>query len=175
MEKKFWENIRNLFRVGFFRKNYFAETFWGLRLENALGGCILYELRASKILNIASQQNIYLFKVINKNTSRSCEICSKLTIMTPKQSHWCRSGVCIVNFEHISHFFLVFLLWTLNIYLHIGLPGNAMLKERNESTRNTRMNSINVSSVFITNFKHIQSSVQHSILQILHVQHRFFY
>ena len=35
-----------------------------------------------------------MFKVNNKNTSRS--------------------GVIIVNFEHISHFFLVFLLLTLN-------------------------------------------------------------
>ena len=28
--------------------------------------------------------------------------------------HWLRSGVFIVNFEHISHFFLVLLLLTLN-------------------------------------------------------------
>ena len=27
---------------------------------------------------------------------------------------WRRSSVFIVNFEHISHLFLVFLLWTLN-------------------------------------------------------------
>ena len=28
---------------------------------------------------------------------------------------WCRSGVFIVNFEHISHHVLVFLLLTLNM------------------------------------------------------------
>ena len=28
--------------------------------------------------------------------------------------HWRRSGVFIVNFEHITHFFVVFLLFTLN-------------------------------------------------------------
>ena len=32
-----------------------------------------------------------------------CEICSKLTIKTPKRRQWCRFGVFIVNFEHISH------------------------------------------------------------------------
>ena len=32
-----------------------------------------------------------------------CEICSKLTIKTPKRRHWRRFGVFIVNFEHISH------------------------------------------------------------------------
>ena len=32
-----------------------------------------------------------------------CEICSKLTIKTPKRRHWRRFGVFIINFEHISH------------------------------------------------------------------------
>ena len=31
-----------------------------------------------------------------------CEICSKLTIKTPKRRHWRRSGIFIVNSEHIS-------------------------------------------------------------------------
>ena len=31
------------------------------------------------------------------------------------QSHWRRSGIFIVNFEHISHLVLVFLLFTLNM------------------------------------------------------------
>ena len=45
--------------------------------------------------------------------------CSKLTIETLEQgvkyvqSQWRRSGVFIVNFEHISHLVLVFLLLTL--------------------------------------------------------------
>ena len=42
---------------------------------------------------------IYLLKINNRNTKKSCEICSKLTIKTP---------------EHISHFVLVFLLLTLS-------------------------------------------------------------
>ena len=34
-------------------------------------------------------------------------MCSKLTIKTPERHQWRRSGVFIVNFEHISHPFLV--------------------------------------------------------------------
>ena len=58
---------------------------------------------------------IYLFKVDNRNTRTRCEICSKLTIKTPERRQWRRSGVFIVNFEHISHLVLVFLLLTLNM------------------------------------------------------------
>ena len=59
-------------------------------------------------------QHIYLFKVNNRNTRTGCEICSKLIIKTPEQYHLCRSSAFIVNFEHISHLFLVFPLLTLN-------------------------------------------------------------
>ena len=37
---------------------------------------------------------------VNRNTRARCEICLKLTINTPEQCHWQRSGVFIVNFEH---------------------------------------------------------------------------
>ena len=47
---------------------------------------------------------IYLLKVNNRNTRARCEICSKLTI------DW----FFIVNSDHISHLFLVFLLLTLS-------------------------------------------------------------
>ena len=56
---------------------------------------------------------IYLFKVNNRNTRTKCEIYSKLTIKTPERRQWRHSGVFIVNFEHISHLILVFLLLTL--------------------------------------------------------------
>ena len=56
----------------------------------------------------------YMFKVNNGNTRTRCEICSKLTIKTPERRQWRRSGVFIVNFEHISHLVLVFLLLTLS-------------------------------------------------------------
>ena len=41
--------------------------------------------------------NIYLFKVNNRNTRKGCEICSKLTMKTPEQSHC----VFIVDFEQV--------------------------------------------------------------------------
>ena len=64
---------------------------------------------------------IYLLKVNNRNTRTRCEICLKLTIKTSERCHYCRSGVFIVNLEHISHRILVFLLLTLNMYLSAGL------------------------------------------------------
>ena len=62
-----------------------------------------------------SPVGICLLKVNNRSIRRRCEICSKLTIQTPKRRQWCRSGVFIVNFEHISALFLVLLLLTLNM------------------------------------------------------------
>ena len=64
---------------------------------------------------IAFPANIYLLKANNRNTRTSCEICSKLTLNTPERFHWRRSGLFIVNFEHISYLVLVFLLLTLNM------------------------------------------------------------
>ena len=49
-----------------------------------------------------------MFKVNNRNTRTRCEIFSKLTINTSERRHWRRFGILIVNFEHISHFVLVF-------------------------------------------------------------------
>ena len=43
-----------------------------------------------------------IFKTNIRNIRARCEICWKLTIRTSKQCQWCRSGVLIVNFEHIS-------------------------------------------------------------------------
>ena len=66
--------------------------------------------------------NIYLFKVNNKKEKR--KICSKLTIKTLKQRkkraskrpHFLFFSVFIVNFEHNSYFFLVFLMLSVNMY-----------------------------------------------------------
>ena len=67
----------------------------------------LFKLRFICNFNPASN---YMFKVNNRNTRTRCEICSKLTIKTPERRHWGRSGVFIVNFEHILHLALEFLL-----------------------------------------------------------------
>ena len=56
----------------------------------------------------------YMFKVNNRNTTTKCEIRSKLTIKTTERRYWRRSGVFIVNFEHISQLVLVVLLLTLS-------------------------------------------------------------
>ena len=74
------------------------------------------------------QANIYLFKVSNRNTRKSCEIYTTLTIKTPERGQLYRSGVFIVNFEHISHLFLLFLLLTLHEYLLPGLGQSNRLK-----------------------------------------------
>ena len=55
---------------------------------------------------------IYLLKVNNRNTGTRCEICSKLTIKILERRQRRRPGIFIVNFEHISHLVLVFLLLT---------------------------------------------------------------
>ena len=78
-----------------------------------------FDAALGKLQNILKSKNflkllkiylvgIYLLKVNNRNTRTRCEICSKLTIKTT-------SGDFIVNFEHISHIVLVFLMITLNV------------------------------------------------------------
>ena len=80
----------------------------------------MYEREFYQLLTISLTEGdlamgIYLLKVSNRNTGTRCEICSMLTVKTPAGRQWRRSGVFIVNFEHISHLFLVFLLLTLNM------------------------------------------------------------
>ena len=65
--------------------------------------------------------NSYLFKGNNRNTRKRCKIYLLLTIKATERSQWSRSGAFIVNFEHISHFFLLFLLLTLNKQMLAGL------------------------------------------------------
>ena len=55
---------------------------------------------------------MYLFKVNNITLEKDATYI-QLTIKTPERCQWRRSGIFIVNFEHISHIFLVFLLLTL--------------------------------------------------------------
>ena len=62
----------------------------------------------------------YMFKVNSRNTRTKREICSKLTIKTPERPQWRYSGAFIVNFEHISHLVLVFLLSALSRYMPTG-------------------------------------------------------
>ena len=58
---------------------------------------------------------MFLFSIVSV-TSQPVIKCSKLTLETLEQGvkYWRRSGIFIVNFEHISHLALVFLLLTLS-------------------------------------------------------------
>ena len=50
------------------------------------------------------QAGIYLLKVSNRKTGTMCEICSKLSVKTPKRRH---CGIFIfVNLKHISYIVL---------------------------------------------------------------------
>ena len=60
-----------------------------------------------------------MFKV-NYRNFRTREICSNLTVKTLERRQWRRSGVFIVNFEHVSQLVLVFLLVTLSRYMPAG-------------------------------------------------------
>ena len=64
--------------------------------------------------------DIFLLKLNKRNIRTKCEICSKLVIKTPEQRQW-RSGIFIVNFEHILQLVLVSPLLTLNMELLAGM------------------------------------------------------
>ena len=66
------------------------------------------------VLYSSSPANKYMPKVNIKNTKTKCETCSDLTVNTSGRRHCLRSGVFIVNFEHIPHLILVSLLLVLN-------------------------------------------------------------
>ena len=82
--------------------------------------CDREDLKMTSFLGLFPSGN-YMFIVNNRNTRTRCEICSKLTIKIPERRHWRRSGVFIVNFEHISYLFLVFQLLTLSRWMQAGL------------------------------------------------------
>ena len=55
----------------------------------------------------------YMLKVNNRNTRKSCEMCSKLPLKITKRRYW-RCYWRIVNFEPILQIFLVYLLLAFN-------------------------------------------------------------
>ena len=68
-----------------------------------------------------------MFKVSSSKTTKKCEICSKLTIKTPKKHQWRSLRVSLVNFEPILHVSLVFLLLILNRWISACLLLNLVL------------------------------------------------
>ena len=61
-----------------------------------------------------------LFKVNNKSTRTSCELCSKLATKASGRCHCSRSDLFIFNFEHFSWVVLMFLLLIVNKYWSAG-------------------------------------------------------
>ena len=51
-------------------------------------------------------------KLTIETLEQGVKICSKLAMKTPERRYWGHYGIFIVNFEHISHLVLVFLLLT---------------------------------------------------------------
>ena len=71
---------------------------------------VIFTPRYNAFENLCSA-NIFLIKIRKRNTKKSCEICSELTIKTPERRQWRRSGVFIINFEHISQLLYCFYCW----------------------------------------------------------------
>ena len=95
---------------------------------NAISGTIAYLIFLKTLLIEMSMEFLIGFYVgppsqpnsVPSQPTFTCsklkgEIYSKLTIGTPERYQWRRSDVFIVNFKHISHLVLVFLLLTLSI------------------------------------------------------------
>ena len=61
-----------------------------------------------------AQSAITCSKLTIETLEQGVKYVLKLMIKTPERRHWRRSGIFIVNFEHISHLVLVFLLLTLS-------------------------------------------------------------
>ena len=78
-------------------------------------------LHPLKMSEKPSQPAISCSKLTIETREQDCEICWKLTIKIPERRHWSCFSVFIVNFEHISHLFLVFLLLTLSWQMPAGL------------------------------------------------------
>ena len=94
-------------------------SLWNIKIEHILSDCqvsvgVKMELAFSILWTFCTfyrksiPANIYLFKVNDKNHRKRCEIYKR------------RSVVFIVNCEHNSHLFLVFLLLTLNKWCWLG-------------------------------------------------------
>ena len=71
-----------------------------LKAGNVPEYCYLCEMLCKNLP--FNPKNIYLFKVINRNFGKRCEVCSKLTIKIPEWRQWRHSGVFIVNLKHFT-------------------------------------------------------------------------
>ena len=63
--------------------------------------------KISKVNFNTSASGIYLFNANNGRTRGTCEFCPKLTIKSSKLRQWLCFGVFNINFEQISHIYLL--------------------------------------------------------------------
>ena len=64
--------------------------------------------------------NFFGNETSQQSTTQLLTVFTKSYILPSRQLHWRHSGVFIVNFERISHIFLVFLLLTLSRLIQAG-------------------------------------------------------
>ena len=82
-----------------------------LNRSHALSGCFHCWLWTSKSqLCSCYPRKLVHAESSNRNTRKGCEIYSKVTIKAPERHQELRYGIFVINFEHISHLFLVLLL-----------------------------------------------------------------
>ena len=105
-------SVKTMWKLCLFTKFPYQEIRWNYATLRS----VIYDKLHSVYKGLSwFPVGIYLLKVNNRNTRTRSEICSKLTIKTPKRRQW-----IIVNFENISHLVLVFLLLTLSMELPTG-------------------------------------------------------
>ena len=93
-----WSPFTKLIRVAWQCSKYASEMDWFQKSTHS-------HSKISKII-LFSQSfpvNICLFNFINRNANNNCVMCLNLAIKTRERRQWRRSGVCIINFEHILH------------------------------------------------------------------------
>ena len=94
---------------------WFSAVFMGHRKRSVAWNRFMKTGNKNRSKNLSkAKKTVKLTCNCLKSTIETLEngvACSKLTIKTPQRCHWRRSGVFIVNFEHISHLFLVLLLF----------------------------------------------------------------
>ena len=133
-----------------------------------------------------------MLKVNNRNPRAICEICLKLTIKTPERPYWRHSSVFIVNFKHISHLALVFLLLSLSRSMPTGFLTfeyaenstneinklisqrwlkNFMEPERKQRTREAQNEKSKLRVRLRMCFECHENPVKHSIKQISYVNY----
>ena len=93
----------------------FWEYWDGLSKWMSVGSNLWHKLSESD--NWHTQLAFTCSKSTTETLEKGVKHSSKLTIKTPERPQWQRFGIFIVNFEHISHFLLVYIVLTLNKWM----------------------------------------------------------